>query len=56
MDLATTRSGDAVRLTGTADFSGLVEGRDVVFFSVTFGGEIGGDQRHRVMATTRCRG
>ncbi|RTL06249.1 MAG: DUF3153 domain-containing protein [Acidimicrobiia bacterium] len=42
MDLATTRSGDAVRLTGTADFSGLVEGRDVVFFSVTFGGEIGG--------------
>lgn len=42
MDLNATRSGDAVRLTGTADFTGLVEGRDVVFFAVTFGGEIGG--------------
>ncbi|WP_161927488.1 LppM family (lipo)protein [Gordonia crocea] len=42
MDLTTVRSGNAVRMTGTADFTDLVEGRDVVYFSVTFNGEIGG--------------
>lgn len=42
MDLSTKRSGDAVRMTGTADFSDLVDGRDVVYFLVTFAGDIGG--------------
>nr|WP_249361926.1 DUF3153 domain-containing protein [Gordonia araii] len=42
MDISTKRTGDAVRLTGTADLTDLVEGRDTVFFSVTFAGEVGG--------------
>ncbi len=42
MSVSTKRSGDAVRLTGTADFTDLVEGRDSVYFAVTFGGEVGG--------------
>ncbi len=52
MTVSTTRSGDAVRLTGTADFTDLVEGRDVVFLSVGFGGDIGGTNGIQTSDTT----
>ncbi|MFT3900338.1 MAG: DUF3153 domain-containing protein [Gordonia sp. (in: high G+C Gram-positive bacteria)] len=40
--ISTKRTGDAVRLTGAADLNDLVNGRDVVYFSVTFAGDVTG--------------
>ncbi|MFT4202112.1 LppM family (lipo)protein [Gordonia sp. (in: high G+C Gram-positive bacteria)] len=42
LDISTKRSGDAVRLTGTADLNDLVDGRDAVYFTVRFAGDVTG--------------